>query len=127
MGYRAAIVLAGFLAAGCTMMQRDTPQSFMVFFAGHSTDLTPAGADIVKHAADSIRASHPKSVLISAGVRTGTNMDLSEPRFSAVRAALVADGVAPDKIARSAIPGPELTDSKTGDQRVEIRLLNNGQ
>ncbi len=53
----------------------------------------------------------------------GSNMDLSEPRVAAVRQALIADGVTPETIARSAIPGPKLDGSKTGDQRVEIRLL----
>ncbi len=120
----ATLTLICLVLAGCGVLDRDTPSTFIVFFAGKSTDLTPEGHTIVNDAAAKVRALHPASVLIEAGVTAGSNMDLSEPRFAAVRQALIAGGVPQDLIARSAIPGPKLDGSKTGDQRVEIRLLS---
>ena len=64
-----------------------------------------------------------QTVQIAAGVSSG--MEMSAPRFAAVRKALIDDGVAEDLIARSAIPDPKL-DTGTARQRVEIRLLMKG-
>jgi len=99
------------------------PTHFIVFFSGKGTALSSDGQSIVKSAATRIAASHPASVVIESGVDAGG--DLAEPRFTAVRQALIDDGVSQDLIARSAIPGPKLAgnNNSTGDQRVEIRLL----
>ena len=101
------------------------PTTFIVFFQDKSTDLTPDAVSIVKSAADAIRRQHPATVQIAAGVAAGGNMEMSQPRFAAVRKQLVDDGVDEDVIARSAIPDPKL-DTGPARQRVEIRLLAKG-
>lgn len=122
-------MFAGLALAGCASGPREAPSNFIVFFSGDSTTLTPDGRLIVKTAATKINAEHPQSVLIAAGAKAGDNMELSEPRFAAVRQALVDQGVKSDLVARAPIPpgaalkGPA---AQTGDQRVEIRLLANG-
>jgi len=101
------------------------PKVFIVFFPIKSADLTPDGIDIVKIAAMQIQKQHPQAVQIAAGVASGGNMEMSAPRFAAVRQKLVDDGVPEDLIARSAIADPQL-DKGPARQRVEIRLLTNG-
>ena len=121
-----AIALLCVVLAGCTTVHDyvyGPPTHFIVFFSGKATALSSDGQTIVKSAAARIAASHPASVVIESGVEAGG--DLAEPRFTAVRQALIDDGVSQDLIARSAIPGAKLTGTtnSTGDQRVEIRLL----
>jgi outer membrane protein OmpA-like peptidoglycan-associated protein len=99
------------------------PTTFIVFFQEKSTDLSPDAMSIVKSAADAVRKQHPATVAIAAGV--ASNMELSQPRFAAVRKALIDDGMPEDLIARSAIADPKL-DTGTARQRVEIRLLMKG-
>jgi outer membrane protein OmpA-like peptidoglycan-associated protein len=101
------------------------PKVFIVFFPMKSADLTPDAVDIVKVAATQIQRQHPATVQIAAGVAAGGNMEMSAPRFAAVRQKLVDDGVPEDLIARSAIADPQL-DTGPARQRVEIRLLANG-
>jgi outer membrane protein OmpA-like peptidoglycan-associated protein len=101
------------------------PTTFIVFFQDKSADLTPDGASIVNSAAAAIRRQHPATVAIAAGVAPGGNMEMSQPRFAAVRKQLVAEGVDEDIIARSAIADPKL-DTGPARQRVEIRLLAKG-
>lgn len=124
-----ALAFAGLALAGCASFPHDAPSNFIVFFSGDSTTLTDDGRAIVKSAATKIRQDRPQSVLISAGAKAG-NMELSEPRFAAVRQALVDQGVASDLVARAPLPpGTQLTGAaaaQTGDQRVEIRLLERG-
>jgi hypothetical protein len=121
-----AIVFVCLALAGCSTV-RDyvygPPTAFIVFFPEKSATLTPDGAAIVKTAADAIRKQHPATVQIAAGVTSG--MEMSAPRFAAVRKQLVDDGVDEDTIARSAIPDPKL-DTGPARQRVEIRLLAKG-
>jgi hypothetical protein len=123
-----AIALLCAALAGCTTVQDyvyGPPKVFIVFFPVKSAELTPDAADIVKVAAGQIQKQHPATVQIAAGVAAGGNMEMSAPRFSAVRQKLIDDGVAEDLIARSAIPDPQL-DTGPARQRVEIRLLANG-
>ena len=98
---------------------------FIVFFPVKSADLTPDAADIVKVAASQIQKQHPEAVQIAAGVAPGGKMEMSAPRFEAVRKLLVDDGVPDDIIARSAIADPKL-DTGPARLRVEIRLLAKG-
>jgi outer membrane protein OmpA-like peptidoglycan-associated protein len=114
--------------AGCGTVHKfvyGQPTTFIVFFEQKSSTLTPDAVSIVKSAADTIRKQHPKTVQIAAGVAPGGNMEMSQPRFAAVRQLLIDDGVDESIIARSAIPDPKL-DTGTARQRVEIRLLANG-
>jgi outer membrane protein OmpA-like peptidoglycan-associated protein len=130
-----AIALLCAALSGCTTYQTVHdyiygPPRFIVFFSGDSAALTPDAKTIVKAAAARITSRHTASVVIAAGVNAGDNMELSEPRFTAVHDELVADGVSKDIIARAAIPGPKLVETSTkvsastADQRAEIRLLD---
>jgi len=121
-----AIALLCMVLGGCTTVHDyvyGPSNHFIVFFSGKGTALSSDGRAIVKSAAARIATSRPTSVVIESGVDAGGN--LAEPRFAAVRQALIDDGVAQNLIARSAIPGPKLAgnNNTTGDQRVEIRLL----
>lgn len=104
------------------------PPRFIVFFSGDGAALTPDAKAIVKSAAVRIAATHPKTVVIAAGVKSGDNMELSAPRYAAVHDELVADGVSENLFARAEIPEPKLVETSakasTADQRVEIRLLD---
>ena len=116
-------ILVCLALAGCGTMFHETPSTFIVFFPDKSAQLSPDAATIVKDAASVIARTHPQTVQIAAGVTSG--MEMSAPRFAAVRKALIDDGVSEDAIARSAIPDPKL-DTGTARQRVEIRLLMKG-
>ena len=104
------------------------PSKYIVFFADQETEIPGSGGAIVKMAAAQIRQQHPATVMISAGTRSGNNMELSGSRFAAVRQALIDHGVREDLIARAPIQGPKLIQTAnaldTADQRVEIRLLD---
>jgi outer membrane protein OmpA-like peptidoglycan-associated protein len=119
-----ALSFAALLLAGCGTFLHEAPANFMVFFPASSTELSPEARAVVDKAASAIRGSHPDSVMIAAGTATGDNLKLAQPRFLAVRQALIADGVADDLIARSAIADTSLSIGATGDQRVEIRLVD---
>src|SRR6185312_519380 len=122
-GTIAAVLLACLALPGCETMHsvfHGTPSTFIVFFPVKSAELTPEGASIVHDAATIINRTHPETVVIAAGVTAGGEM--SQPRFEAVRQALVADGVDQDVIARAAIADPKL-DTTPARQRVEIRLM----
>jgi len=133
-GRIAAILMLGLALGGVQGCQTSrsvyryfvgTPTTFIVFFPVKSAELTPEGAAIVRDAATIIGRTHPDQVIIAAGVSPGGNMEMSQPRFEAVRQALVADGVDQDVIARAAIADPKL-DTMPAKQRVEIRLVKKG-
>ena len=111
------------LLAGCSSFGHEAPSSYMVFFSRGDTELSADGRAVVDKAAAAIRATHPASVLIAAGIASGNNLKLAEPRFLAVRQALIADGVSDELIARSAIADTSMSVGATGDQRVEISLV----
>jgi outer membrane protein OmpA-like peptidoglycan-associated protein len=118
-----ALSLALGLLGGCSSIMHEAPAKYLVFFSSSNTVLSPDARAVVDHAAADIRATHPDSVMIAAGAATGDNLKLAQPRFDAVRAALLADGVSDDLIARSAIADASLSVGATGDQRVEIKLV----
>ncbi|MEI9889124.1 MAG: hypothetical protein WDN08_21985 [Rhizomicrobium sp.] len=115
--------LALILVAGCSTFGGRAPDQYMVFFSSSTTVLSPDARAVVDKAASAIRSTHPDSVLIAAGIASGDNLKLAQPRFDAVREALIADGVSPDLIARTAIADASLSVGTTGDQRVEIQLV----
>ena len=128
---RVSVIFGLLLLGGCaSAAQQEQPSHFIVFFSGDSAKLTPEAQLIVKDAASHIQNTRPATVMIAAGVKAGGNMELSEPRFQAVREALLADGIEPAIIARAPIPGPKLASVdgglSAGDERAEIRLLASG-
>jgi hypothetical protein len=112
-GYEASYAFAG-----------SAPSKFIVFFSDRSTELPDVGKTIVKTAATCIEQTHPASVRIAAGAKPGGNMELSKPRFAAVRRALIDEGVSQKLIARAPIAGPKLVGAGTADDRVEISLFS---
>ncbi|MEI9932812.1 MAG: hypothetical protein WDM89_20320 [Rhizomicrobium sp.] len=107
-----AIALLCVALTGCTTVHDyvyGPPKVFIVFFPVKSADFTPDAADIVKAAAVQIQKQHPAAVQIAAGVAPGGNMEMSTPRFVAVRKLLVDDGV------------PEGHDRAFGDRRSKTR------
>jgi len=122
MRYRYIVVLAALCLGGCTIFHRDVPSVYVVFFSKGSIALAPDAKKIVDQAAVDIKSTHPASVTIGAGTSSGSDPHLSQPRFGAVRDALVADGVDPNLIARSSIADDGMDAGVVGDQRVEIRL-----
>ncbi|HWA91796.1 MAG TPA: hypothetical protein VG889_17290 [Rhizomicrobium sp.] len=115
--------------AGCQTMRSvfhgGTPSTFIVFFPVNSAQMSPEAAQIVHDAATAINQVHPRTVIIAAGTTPGGNMEMSQPRFAAVRQTLIDDGVDQDLIARAAIADPKL-DTMPAKQRVEIRLVMKG-
>ena len=117
------LVAAAVLLTSCSVFVNPAPASYMVFFPSSNTELSADARAVVDSAAGDIRAHHPESVMIAAGIASGDNLKLAEPRFLAVRQALIADGVSDDLIARTAIADASLSVGTTGDQRVEIKLV----
>jgi outer membrane protein OmpA-like peptidoglycan-associated protein len=123
---KTAIALAlGWLLVGGGSASAEAPSRFILFFSSDSSTLTPEARRIADNAAGRFRDAHPRKVMVSTGA--AKDPGLSEPRFQAVRSALIADGVPADMIARAEGPEPTLatTDSglSGGDERVEITLL----
>jgi hypothetical protein len=122
---KAAAVLLSYLVLGGHAMSPAradcAPPKFIVFFSDRSAELPAVGKAIVKTAANGIEQNRPLSVLVATG---SDGKGLSEPRFAAVRRALIEEGVSPKLIARGPIRGPRLMDTGTANDRVEIRLLS---
>jgi outer membrane protein OmpA-like peptidoglycan-associated protein len=123
---KAAIALVlGWLLVGGGSASAEAPSRFILFFSSDSATLTPEARRIVDNAAGRIRDAHPRKVMVATGA--AKDPGLSEPRFQAVRSALIADGVATDMIVRAEEPGPALAETDSylsgGDERVEITLL----
>ncbi|MEJ0027484.1 MAG: hypothetical protein WDN01_15780 [Rhizomicrobium sp.] len=122
MRYRFIGVMALACLGGCAVFSRDVPSVYVVYFPKGSTELATDAKKIVDQAAVDIKHTHPAAVTIGAGVSSGSDPHLSQPRFAAVRDALVADGVDTALIARSSIADDGMDAGVVGDQRVEIRL-----
>ena len=124
MKYLAILLLLVAGLGACTLFTKKGPPIYVIFFSSGSVELSTEAHKVVDQASDAIRTNKPASVTIAAGVLAGNNLKLAQPRFEAVRQALIADGVSAELIARAAIPD---TDQKevggTGNQRVEIRLV----
>jgi outer membrane protein OmpA-like peptidoglycan-associated protein len=112
------------LLAGCTILGHDRPANYMVFFSSSNTELSAEARAVVDQAAATIRATHPDSVMIAAGVADGEKLKLAQIRFDVVRNALIADGVDAELIAHTAMVDTALEVGATGDQRVEIKLVS---
>ena len=78
-------------------------RSFQVFFDFDKSNITAAAAKVIQEAADAVKAGHVVQVTVTGHTDTvGTasyNQGLSERRAAAVKAGLVADGVAAGEIA----------------------------
>ncbi len=117
----AGCFLAAVMLMACASGSNQTATSFNVFFAGEATTLSPDAQAIVGQAAQAIGRQRPATVTIAAGADSATAR-LAEPRYEAVRQALVARGVAAGSIARASLPQIEANTGSTAAQRVEIIL-----
>ena len=123
----ACLMLAGLSSCMTQPAQMAGTPSMVVFFADKSAALEPADSDIIAHAASLAKAAPDAPVL----VRGWTDSDgspqadivLSQQRAQRVAEALIADGVAPTRIARQG-RGQTHDDPGVESRRVEIRVGN---
>jgi outer membrane protein OmpA-like peptidoglycan-associated protein len=99
--------------------------AFLVFFDEHSASLDSAGAGVIAQAAAAAKAAPGSPVVVlgytdSAG-NPSADVTLSQRRAQAVSDALVADGVAPGRIARHG-RGQTHEDPGQASRRVEIDI-----
>lgn len=103
-----------------------TPQAYIVFFVGHSVELTDDGRKIVASAAREAKGMGVKMVQLSGPSTQVTphyDPGLAAPRIKLVEDELIADGVAKDKIVLTSLPTDDVKVNTSGAQRVEIRIL----
>ena len=108
----------------------ETAPVYIVFFHFDSTVLTPVGQQIIAQAAKSALATKPRKIEIAGYTEASAppaTKKFAEPRFKAVEAALVADGVDPGLLSRAPLADQEAALPSTGDRRVEIRLIDRTQ
>jgi len=117
----ASAILAVLVA--CTQGSQQSPPVYIVFFPKGSVELVPESRQIIEQAVAAIRKTRPAAIVLASGVAVGDNLRLAEPRFEAIRQALVAKNVPPALIARSSLPDAKLETGSSGDTRVEILLL----
>jgi hypothetical protein len=103
-----------------------TPQAYIVFFEGHSVELTDDGRKIVATAAREAKEMGVKMVQLSGPSTQVTphyDPGLAAPRIKLVEDELIADGVAKEKIVLTSLPTDDVKVNTSGAQRVEIRVL----
>jgi len=110
--------------AACTNGAEQSPSVYIVFFHKGSAEIAPESREVIDQAVAAIQSARPQSVALASGVAVGDNLRLAEPRFEAIRQALVAKGVPVSLIARASLPDAKLDAGPTGDTRVEILLLS---
>lgn len=126
---RIATVLVLFALAGCGSLGwlSGSPPVYAIFFDGKGVLLTPDGKSIVDHAADDARR-HAGALVQISGPSTkaapGYDPAIAETRIHVVEQALIADGIAPQRLFRAPSTTAELKAGATGKQRVEIRLVD---
>jgi outer membrane protein OmpA-like peptidoglycan-associated protein len=110
----------------------ESRRAFQVFFDFDKSDLTPAAAQVIRQAADEVKAGRATVVTVVGHTdTTGSspyNQGLSDRRAAAVRRQLIADGVTPDAIDATGVgKGGLLVPTAEGvreaqNRRVEIVL-----
>ena len=120
--YRLTFVLGLASLAACSTFGGQ-PNNYIIFFAEGSSALTAEARAIVDQAATAIRSKNPAMVVVSAGVPTGSNLQLAEPRFEVIHKTLVEDGVPASLIARATLSDPKENVTPLANQRAEILLF----
>jgi iron complex outermembrane receptor protein len=96
----------------------EAQRQFQVFFDFDKSDITSAASQVISAAADTVKSGHIATVSVTGHTDTvGTvkyNQALSERRAAAVKAALIADGVAADEITAAGVGKSDLL-VPTGD------------
>ena len=122
-----AALTIGLLLAACTTAPQNPPAAYVVFFQNNSTAIPVAGSSIIASAAADARMHADKMVAVagpSTKIAPGYDPGLAEPRISAVEHALIAAGVAQTRLVRTSLTTGDIKAGATGDQRVEIRLVD---
>ena len=127
---RKIIILTALLGlCGCGTFGFMSPPVYVVFFPAKGVTLTDDGHQIVDHVAADAKSQGGKIIQItgpSTQVAPGYDPSLAEQRIEAVEAALVADGIGRDRLARASetTDGMNVTHDPSGAQRVEMRLVD---
>ena len=129
---RKLIVLAllfGLGGCGTFDFMSAAPPVFVAFFPDRSTVLTDDGGKIVANAAAYAKLHNAQIVQLtgpSTKVAPGYDPSLAEPRIHAVELALIADGVAQNRLVRASetTDGVNVKSDPSGAQRVEIRVVD---
>ena len=116
----------GLLALSSCAQPTPPDQIFPVFFNDFSSNLDPAGVQVVSNAAD-IAKRFPKYVVKVTGYAdsagsTQAEIDLSRARADAVANLLQRDGVDPGRITRAAVGTPPNSQPGVERRRVEIDI-----
>ena len=122
-------LLLGLTGCGTMDFLSPSPPVYVVFFPDHQTALTPDGANIIRHVATDAKREGTEMVQItgpSTKIAPGYNPSLAEPRIETVEAALIADGVSKDRLARASLTTTDVNvkADPSGAQRVEVRLVD---
>jgi outer membrane protein OmpA-like peptidoglycan-associated protein len=126
---RAAVILFGLLTLGACATSRPPDSTFAIFFTDNSATLDPSAQAIVVRAAATAK-QFPNLPVKVAGYadRNGTpdaTVQLSKARADSVSALLVANGVPPATIKRTAVGTPPNSQPGVESRRVEIDLGDN--
>ncbi|MGH6870777.1 MAG: hypothetical protein ACREHE_04645 [Rhizomicrobium sp.] len=124
-----AIVALSLSGCGTFSFLSHPPRVFVVFFPDKSVTLTADAAKIVDDAAAAAKADGARQVQLtgpSTKIAPGYDPALAEPRIKLVENALVADGVAAERIviASETTDGVNVKSDPSGAQRVEMRLID---
>lgn len=123
---RALIGLAMIGLAGCTTAPAPPPSpSYLVFFTPFSADLDDAAKAVIADAGRAAVAA-PRRRVIVAGYADNQGAPDTNKTLSALRAQVVADGLAGQGVARPRIvlqpKGPQAGDPGVESRRVSIEL-----
>jgi hypothetical protein len=119
----------GLCGCGTFHFGSDAPPVYVVFFPDRSVTLTDDGNKIVATVAAEAKLHDAKIVQLtgpSTKIAPGYDPSLAEPRIHAIELALIADGVAQNRLARASetTDGMNVTHDPSGAQRVEIRIVD---
>ena len=121
----ASILCLG-LVACAAMKPAAPPPAYLVFFEGHSVTLSDSARAIVAKAANEAEGGAGAMVQIagpSTKVAPGYDPRYAQPRIDAVTKALIADGVAENRIVQTSLTTGKVKVDTSGAQRVELRVM----
>ena len=124
---RAVALLLVLLAVACTQMAGPAePDRFLVYFNDVSAELSPEARQTIAEAAQRARQTGPRSLRIEGRASTTgsaeANMRLSETRAAVVADALEHDGIAKMLIRQVPIGEVRSVDNGVNERRVDIVL-----
>lgn len=121
-----ALLLCLGVAACGTFTKPSEPAAYVVFFMGNDITLNPQTQTIVDQAASDAKTNATADVEVtgpSTKIAPGYDPKFAQPRIDAVIRALIADGVAENRIVRTS-PTLKIKTDASGAERVEIRVVS---